>query len=108
MSQLYALALAVLISLTLSTVIVVVMIKPLRAVLQQLCPRSDGITFWMSFTTVMFYIAPLLFTLLFESTIIVPDLVNVVRTGLASSLLGSFAALLVVGYQISQARTVLR
>ena len=59
-------------------------------------------------TSMMLYIAPLLFTLLFESTIIVPDLVNVVRTGLASSLFGSFAALLVVGYQISQARTLPR
>ena len=108
MSQLSALALAVVVSLTLSTFIVVVIIKPLRAVLQQLCPRGDAITFWISFTTVMFYIAPLLFTLFFESTIIVFDLVHVVRTGLASSLFGSFAALLVVGYQISQARTLLR
>jgi hypothetical protein len=107
-SQLSALALAIVVSLTLSTFIVFVMTKPLRAVLQQLCPRGDAITFWMSFTTVMFYIAPLLFTLLFESTIIVPDLVNVVRTGLASSLFGSFAALLVVGYQISQARALPR
>ena len=108
MSQLSALALAVVVSLALSTLIVVVIFKALRAVLQQLCPRSDAITFWMSFTTVMFYIAPLLFTLLFESTIVAPDLVNVVRTGLASSLFGSFAALLVLGYQISQARTLLR
>lgn len=108
MSPLSALALAIAVSLVLSTFILVVLMKPLRGLLQQICPRSDATTFWMSFTTVMLYIAPLLFTMLFENAIVVPQLVNVVRTALASSLFGSFAALLVVGYQVSQARTSAR
>jgi len=107
-SPLSALALAVTISLILSTFILVLLMKPLCGVLQQICPRGDATTFWMSFTAVMLYIAPLLFTMLFENAIVVPELVNVVRTALASSLFGSFAALLVVGYQISQARIPVR
>jgi hypothetical protein len=33
-----------------------------------------------------------------------PDVVTIVRTALASSLFGAFAALLFVGYQIARAR----
>ena len=108
MSQLLALSIAVAVSLLLSTFISVVMMKSLRGVLNQLCPGSDATRFWMSFTTVMLYATPLLFTLLFLGTVIVADLVNIVRTALAASLFGSFAALLVVGYQIARARPVPR
>ena len=108
MSQLVALSIAVTVSLFLSTSISVVMMRPLRGVLNQLCPGSDATRFWMSFTTVMLYVTPLLFTLLFLGTVIAADVVNIVRTALAASLFGSFAALLVVGYQIARARPALR
>jgi hypothetical protein len=108
MSQLLALSISVIVSLFLSTSISVVMMKPLRGVLNQLCPGSDATNFWMSFTTVMLYVTPLLFTLLFVGTVMVADSVNIVRTALASSLSGAFAALLVVGYQISRARPLPR
>lgn len=104
MTQLLALSIAVVVSLFLSTLISVVMRKPLRGVLNQLCPGSDATSFWMSFTTVMLYVTPLLFTLLFLATVTAADVVNIVRTALAASLFGSFAALLVVGYQIARAR----
>ena len=104
MSQLSALALAISVSLIISTIVSVVMTEPLRIVLRQLCLDSNSTAFWIPFTTVMFYVTPMLFTLLFESTVLVPDLGNVLRTALASSLFGSFAALLVVGYQIARAR----
>jgi hypothetical protein len=104
MSQLPALSIAVTVNLFLSTSISVVMMRPLRGVLNQLCPGSDATRFWMSFTTVMLYVTPLLFTLLFLGTVIVADVVNIVRTALAASLFGTFAALLVVGYQIARAR----
>jgi spore maturation protein SpmB len=107
-SQLLALSIAVTVSLFLSTSISVVMMTPLRGVLNQLCPGSGATSFWMSFTTVMLYVTPLLFTLLFLGTVIVTNMVNIVRTALAASLFGSFAALLVVGYQIARARPVPR
>ena len=50
----------------------------------------------------MLYVTQLLVTLLFLGTVIVADVVNIVRTALAASLFGSFAALLVVGYQIAR------
>jgi hypothetical protein len=103
-----ALALAIIVSLIVSTIVAVVMTEPLRGVLKQLCLESNSTGFWIPFTTVMFYVTPLLFTMLFEGTVVPPDLVNIVRTALASSLFGAFAALLVVGYQISRARPLVR
>jgi hypothetical protein len=107
-NQISALALAITVSLILSTIVAVVMTEPLRGVLKQLCLDSNSTGFWIPFTTVMFYVTPLLFTILFEGTVVAPDLVNIIRTALASSLFGAFAALLVVGYQISRARPLPR
>jgi hypothetical protein len=107
-SQLLALFIAISVSLALSTILALVMTGPLRAVLKQLCLASNAGGFWIPFTIVMFYVTPLLFTMLFEGTMLAPDLVDVLRTALASSLFGAFAALLVVGYQISRARPLAR
>ena len=108
MSQLFALAISVIVSLFLSAAVATVMLKPLRGVLNQLCPGSHATSFWLSFTTLMLFVAPLLFVLLFEGTVTGTDPINIVRTALASSLFGAFAALLVVGYQISRARPLSR
>ncbi len=62
----------------------------------------------LPFTTVMFFVTPLLFTMMFESTVLMPDLVLTLRAVLAASLFGCFAALLVVGYQIAKARPAAR
>jgi hypothetical protein len=107
-SQISGLALAITVSLILSTIVAVVMTDPLRGVLKQLCLDTDSTAFWIPFTTVMFYVTPLLFTMLFEGTVVPPDMVNIVRTALASSLFGTFAALLLVGYQISRVRPSVR
>jgi hypothetical protein len=107
-NQLLALSIAISVSLVLSTIVAVVMTEPLRGVLKQLCLDSNASAFWIPFTTVMFYVTPLLFTMLFEGTVVPPDLVSIVRTALASSLFGSFAALLAVGYQFSRARPSVR
>jgi hypothetical protein len=104
MSPILALSIAIAVSLMLSAIVAVVMTGPLRGVLKQLCLNSDASAFWIPFTTVMFYVTPLLFTVLFESTVVPLELVGIVRTALASSLFGAFAALLVVGYQIAGAR----
>src|SRR5271154_2895834 len=103
MNQLSALALAVIVSLTVSTIVTLVMTKPLRGVLKQLCLDSNGAAFWIPFTTVMLYVTPLLFATLFQGTVAAWDFATTLRTSLASSLFGSFAALLVVGYQIARA-----
>jgi hypothetical protein len=99
-----ALFVVVLVSLLVSTVIVLILTRPLRLVLSQLCPGSNATTFWVSFTATMLYVAPLLFAVLFPTISANPLFVDVVRAALAASLAGAFAALLVIGYQVSQAR----
>jgi len=108
MDQLSLLALAISVSVIVSTIVTVVMTDPLRIVLRQLCLDSNATAFWVPFTTIIFYVTPLLFTMLFEGALLVPNWVNSLRTALTASLFGCFAALLVVGYQIARARPAAR
>jgi hypothetical protein len=103
MENFTALALAVVVSLSFSTVVAVVITDPLRTILRQLCLEGNASAFWVSFTNVMLYITPLLFAVQFAN-VHNPSLVDTLQTALCSSLFGGFAALLVVGIQISRAR----
>lgn len=103
MENFTALALAVVVSLSFSTIVAVVITDPLRTILRQLCLEGNASTFWVSFTNVMLYITPLLFAVRFAN-VHSPSLVETLQTALSSSLFGGFAALLVVGIQISRAR----
>jgi hypothetical protein len=86
MTPLLALAVAILVSLVLSTIIVRILAQPLHVMLQKLCPTMEAGRFWVAFTAVMLYVP------------------RTLRSTLAAALFGSFAALLVVGYEIASAR----
>jgi hypothetical protein len=103
MENITTLALAVVVSVSFSTIIALVITEPLRTILRQLCLEGNASAFWVSFTNVMLYITPLLFAVQFAN-VHNPNLVETLQTALSSSLFGGFAALLVVGYQISRAR----
>jgi hypothetical protein len=91
------------VSLTFSTLGAVVITKPLGTILRRLCLDGNASTVWVSFTNVMLYITPLLFAVQFAN-VHSPILVEALQTAMSSSLFGGFAALLVVGIQISRAR----
>jgi len=93
-----------LVSLVLSTALVVVLSRPLEAILAQLCPSADASRFWVAFTSVMLYIAPLLFAMFFSSFDTVNDVTAVIRLTLVTTLVGASAALMVVGWNIANAR----
>jgi hypothetical protein len=103
MSQLTAFGAVISLSLLISSVLVAAIAKPLRSLLEHLCPGANAASFWVTFTAVMLYITPLLFAALTVDT--VNTTVGVAKAALSAELFGSFAALLVIGYQISQART---
>jgi hypothetical protein len=103
MENITALALAILVSLCFSTIVAMVITGPLRTILRQLCLEGNTSAFWVSFTNVMLYITPLLFTVL-SANVWSPILVDTLKSALTASLFGGFAALLVVGIQISRAR----
>jgi hypothetical protein len=103
MENIAVLALAVVVSISFSTIVALVITEPLRTILRHLCLEGNASAFWVSFTNVMLYITPLLFAVQFAN-VHSPSLVETLQTALSSSLFGGFAALLVVGIQISRAR----
>jgi hypothetical protein len=104
MNALSALLASLFVSLTLSTSLVGVMARPLRLILKQLCPATDAFVFWAVFTEVMLYLAPLITVLLAMSSAPEAAAVSVIRAALVAALLGAIGALLVVGYQVANAR----
>jgi hypothetical protein len=105
MQELYSLLIAVAVSLLVSTVILLALARPLRQILGQLCKGGESTAFWVAFTSVMLYAAPLFFavmwTPIFHSTSI-----HAVRTALIATLFGAIGGLLIVGYKIANARQI--
>ncbi len=108
MSALMGLLVAVAVSLLLSTVLVRVLSRPLESILAQLCPSADASRFWVAFTSVMLYIAPLLFAMFFSSFEPVQETAALLRSTLVTTLVGASAALIVVGYNIANAKPRLK
>ena len=105
MNEFTALFTAIGISLLVSTVIVVAIARPLRQILALLCKGGESTSFWVAFTAVMLYVAPL-FIAVFWTPIFDTPPVYALRTALASALFGAFVGLLVVGYKIAAARQI--
>ena len=105
MEELISLITAIAVSLLVSTAILLAIVKPLRQMLAQLCKDGESTSFWVSFTAVMLYVAPLFFAV-FWTPILQITPVHALRTALTSALFGAFASLLVVGYKIASARQI--
>jgi hypothetical protein len=102
MDPIYQLLTAVTVSLALSTVILLAIAGPLRRVLALLCQHEDSTPFWVAFTAVMLYVAPLFFAV-FWTPIYETSLVHALRSALVSALFGAFSGMLVIGYKIAGA-----
>ena len=105
MNEFTALITTIGISLLVSTVIVVALARPLRQILGLLCKGGESTSFWVSFTAVMLYVAPL-FIAVFWTPIFNTSLIYALRTALSSALFGAFAGLLIVGYKIAAAKQI--
>jgi hypothetical protein len=105
MGEFTALLTAIGVSLLVSTVIVVALAKPLRQVLDMICRDGESTSFWVSFTAVMLYVAPLLITVFWAR---LPDTkpVYAFQLALTTALFGAFAGLVIVGYKIASARQI--
>ena len=103
MNEFAPLIISIVVSLLLSTAILAAIVKPLRLVLAQLCKDGQSTQFWVAFTAVMLYVAPLFFAV-FWTPVFQTTLVQTLRVSLVAALFGAFAGLLVVGYKIAGAR----
>jgi hypothetical protein len=100
------LGIALAVSLTLSTIMVAVLARPLRLVLSTLCERGEGVSFWVAFTSLMLYLTPLFVTVVRHGGmhLELAPMAEVLRVSLSTSVLGAFVALLPVAWQIAHAR----
>ena len=105
MEPLSSLLLAIAVSLLVSTAILIAIVKPLRRVLAMICRSGESTPFWVAFTMVMLYVAPL-FLAVFWSPIFDTSLVHVMRTALSAALFGSFVGMIVIGMKIASAKPI--
>ena len=103
MSAGLSLLLAIVVSLGLSAILVYVLSVPLHRVLNALCTTGEATQFWVSFTSVMLFIAPLLFAVYAVSPEAGLGAAQVVRRTLQATLLGSSVALTAVGLKLTGA-----
>ena len=108
MNALQAMAIAVVISACVSTVLVAGLMPPLRAVLRRVCPGPEGENFWARFTVLMLYLSPLLIALVFgvpySEALAQLDAGQLAQRVLSSALFGAFAALGGIGLRMSTLR----
>jgi hypothetical protein len=96
--------LGVLSSVALSTILSLVMLPPTRSVLRSLYPAGDAVAFWIRFIALMFFLGPLIVTLIFgvpnsafSSNLNTIDLITRVAS---ATLLGSFLTLGGMGLRV--------
>jgi hypothetical protein len=108
MSALQAMAIAIAVSVCVSTILVAGLMTPLRAVLRRACPGPEGEHFWARFTVLMLYLSPLLIALVFGvpygDLLIELDAGQLAQRVLSSALFGAFAALGAIGLRMATLR----
>jgi len=105
MVELYSLITAVIVSLLVSTAILLTIVKPLRQIMAQLCKSGEATPFWVSFTIVMLYAAPL-FSAVLWTPIFRTSMVYALRSALIAALFGAIVGMLIVGYKLANARQI--
>ncbi len=103
MNTLNSLIAAVVTSLSVSTIVLVVIISPLRQVIASFCRNADAAPFWTHFTILMLYAAPLLAALWW--TPVFPDVYSVMRGALAATLFGVIGGLSIIGFNVAGRKT---
>ena len=99
MSNLHTFLASIGVSILVSTVVLLTILKPLRRALSMLCRSGEALPFWLNFTIVMLYAVPLFFAVLW--TPYNSDLTSIMRIALAASLFGTIGGLGIIGLNVS-------
>jgi hypothetical protein len=105
MNELYPLISAIAVSLLVSTAFLLTIVKPLRQILAMLCKSGEATPFWVSFTIVMLYAAPL-FSAVVWTPIFRTSMVFALRSALIAALFGAIVGMLIVGSKLANARQI--
>ena len=102
MHTLNSLIAAVVTSLCVSTIVLVIIMRPLRRVIASFCRNPEAAPFWTHFTVLMLYAAPLLFALWW--TPVYPDMISMMRGALAATLFGVIGGLSIIGLKVASTK----
>ncbi len=100
--QLTAFTIELFVSITLSALVLTILHPVLREILTELCERDTRATFWLAFTRLMVFIAPLIVVAVLTDATNrhFIALVDVVRGIIIHTLSGQLAGLVIIGYVI--------
>jgi hypothetical protein len=105
MSSLQALGLATMVSVGMSTVLCLVIYRPLRALLRHVCPGEEAVHFWARFSVTMLFLSPLLVSIVFglsgTQQAAGPNQGPLLQQIVSTALFGSFLSMLGMGLWVS-------
>lgn len=102
MQQMSLFAIEVLISLSVSFFVAISITKSLHSLLVDVCGTIERARFWVVYSNVMMFIAPLLVVMLFgQSNYVGEQTFLFYKTAFGCALAGVFVSLLAIGLQIS-------
>jgi hypothetical protein len=102
MTQLTLFAIEILIGLFSAGVVAGVLTRPLRRLLVEACGTTERARFWVLYSDVMLFLAPLVaIAMLGKSGDVFTPTVAYCKAALGSALAGIFVALAVIGYRIA-------
>ena len=105
MTSLQALALAAFVSLALSTVLSLVIFRPLRALLFKTCAGEEAVQFWLRFSVTMLFLSPLFVSIAFglpsAQALPAQDVGALFQGVVATALVGEFLSMFGMGIWVS-------
>lgn len=102
MENLLLLLIESLTSLAISIAVLQVLSRPLKDVLDRICPDEQAATFWLGYSRVMLLIAPLLLVLVTDMFAFFNDSIDSWRFSLVMALGGTLIALYMMGERLGQ------
>ena len=105
MNSLQALGICLITSFVTISILFAAISRPLSAFIESLCPGQESVRFWLRFTIVMLFLAPLFFTVTFglPHGRAIPSLEvgQIVQRAVTATLIGAFLAMISTGMWIS-------
>jgi hypothetical protein len=105
MNSLQALGICVGISSISSFALLLAISQPLSDFIAKICPDRESIGFWLRFTIVMLFLAPLFFTVSFglppASLLNALEIGELIQRAVTSTLIGAFFAMMGMGIWVS-------
>ena len=93
----------VVICVCLSTIVTVILTRPLRRLLVDACGSPERAHFWVVYSDAMIFLAPLVATIVFgKSSDLSGATLSFYKAALGSALFGIFVALTAVGLQVAR------